>query len=83
MTTIKQLLDYCAMQEKAILTFKASEMILAILSMRDMQMKNTHTDEWGGIFPFPMAGFIPPIIGPFSQTHQLSGRSCHWQWRRN
>jgi hypothetical protein len=32
METIKQLLDYCAMQEEAVISYKASKMILAVHS---------------------------------------------------
>jgi hypothetical protein len=32
METIKQLLDYCAMQEQAVITYKTSNMILVIHS---------------------------------------------------
>jgi hypothetical protein len=48
---VKQLLDYCATQEEAIITYLASKMILCIPAMQDIATKRMHEAEQGDIFP--------------------------------
>ena len=51
METIKQLLDYCATQEEAIITYNASNMILAVHSDAGYcNKKNTHSRAGGHFF---------------------------------
>ena len=51
--TIKQLLDYCAMQEKMVLTYKASKMILAVHSDAGYCNKRNCGAQRGDIFFYP------------------------------
>ncbi len=48
--TIKQLLDYCAMQDKAVLAYKASKMILAVHSDAGYCNKKKSRSRAGGHF---------------------------------
>jgi hypothetical protein len=49
--TIKQLLDYCAKQDKAVLAYKAIKMILAVHSMQDTATKEIAELSGGTFFP--------------------------------
>ncbi len=48
--TIKQLLDYCAMQEEAVLAYKASKMILAVQCDAGYCNKKKSRSQAGGHF---------------------------------
>jgi hypothetical protein len=51
MAMVKQLLDYCASQEKAIMTFKASDMVLQVHSDAGyMNKKKSHSRAGGHFF---------------------------------
>jgi hypothetical protein len=60
--TIKQLLDYCAMQDKVVLACKASKMILAVHSDTGYCKKRNCGAKWGDIFSYPMTTNSPPTI---------------------
>jgi hypothetical protein len=51
--TIKQLIDYCATQEEAVLTYKASKMILAIHSNAGYCIKKKLQSQTGDISSYP------------------------------
>jgi hypothetical protein len=50
MKTVKQLLDYCATQEEAIITYNASKMILAVHSDAGYCNKKNARSQAGGHF---------------------------------
>jgi hypothetical protein len=60
--TIKQLLDYCAMQDKAVLAYKASKMILAVNNDAGYCNKKIAEQRGGGIFSYPMMTNSPPTM---------------------
>jgi hypothetical protein len=62
-TTIKQLLDYCAMQDKAVLAYKASKMILAVHSDARYCNKKKLWSRVGGHFPLSNDNEFPPNNG--------------------
>jgi hypothetical protein len=82
METIKQLLDYCATQEEAIITYNASNMILAVHSDAGYcNEKNAHSRAGGHFFlsndePFPQnngailtqASIIKAVISSTAQA---------------
>jgi hypothetical protein len=51
MDTIKQLLDYCATQEEAVISYKASKMILTVHSDAGYCNKKKSRSRAGGFFP--------------------------------
>ncbi len=60
--TIKQLLDYCAMQDKAVLAYKASKMILAVHSDAGNCNKKSR-NQAGGHFFLSNNNEFPPNNG--------------------
>jgi hypothetical protein len=52
MAMVKQLLDYCALQEEAIMTFKASNMVLQVHSNAGYTNEKNHSAGQGGIFSY-------------------------------
>jgi hypothetical protein len=60
--TIKQLLDYSAMQDKAILAYKASKMILAVHSDAGSATKRNQGAKRGDIFSNPTTTNSPPTM---------------------
>ncbi len=61
--TIKQLLDYCATQDKAVLTYKASKMILAVHSDAGYCNKKKLRIQVGGHFFLSNDNNFPPNNG--------------------
>jgi hypothetical protein len=62
--TIKQLLDYCAMQDEAVLAYKASKMIIAVHSDAGYCNKKKLKSQAGGhFFSYPMMTNFPPTMG--------------------
>ncbi len=60
MMTIKQLLDYCAKQEEAIITYHTSKMILAVHSnVGYCNEKNSRGQVGGTFFPFQRQTISP------------------------
>jgi hypothetical protein len=58
--TIKQLLDYCAMQDKAVLAYKASKMILAVHSDAGNCNEKKSRSQAGGHFFLSNNNEFPP-----------------------
>ncbi len=58
MERVKQLLDYCASQDEAVLTYHASNMILAIYSDAGYLNETKAQSRAGGHFSFPVASKI-------------------------
>jgi len=50
MKIVKQLLDYCSMQEEAIITYNAGKMILAVHSDAGMQTRKITKPSWWTFF---------------------------------
>jgi hypothetical protein len=50
--TITKLLDYCAMQDKAVLAYKARKMILAVLSDAGYCNKKKSRSQAGGHYSY-------------------------------
>jgi hypothetical protein len=63
MKTVKQLLDYCATQEEAIITYNASKMILAVHSDAGCCNKKNAHSQAGGCFFLSNDKKIPPNNG--------------------
>ncbi len=63
MERVKQLLDYCASQEEAILTYHASDMVLAIHSDAGY-LNESKAREQGDIFSYPATSKIHKIMVP-------------------
>ncbi len=63
MKTVKQLLDYCATQEEAIITYNASKMILAVHSDAGYCNKKKACSQAGGHFFLSNDKKIPPNNG--------------------
>ncbi len=61
--TIKQLLDYCAMQEEPVIAYKASKMILAVHSNAGYCNKKNSQSQAGGHFPLSNNNKHPPNNG--------------------
>jgi hypothetical protein len=61
--TIRQLLDYCAMQEEAVLAYKASNMILAVHSNAGYCNKKKSRSRVGGHFSLSNNDKLPPNNG--------------------
>jgi hypothetical protein len=57
---VKQLLDYCASQEEAIVTYNASNMILAVHSDASYLSKQKSRSQAGGHFYLPSNVPYPP-----------------------
>jgi hypothetical protein len=60
METVKQLLDYCATQEEAIITYKASKMILNVHSNVGYLNEKRHTAEQAEFFSYQTMAIPPP-----------------------
>ncbi len=60
--TIKQLLDYCAMQDKAVLAYKASKMILVVHNNAEYCNKQKSRSQAGGHFPTNNNEFPPTMV---------------------
>jgi hypothetical protein len=60
--TIKQLLDYCAMQDKAVYPYKASKMILVVQSDTGYCNNKNQGPEQGKLFSYPTKMNFPPTI---------------------
>jgi hypothetical protein len=63
METIKQLLDYCAMQEEAVISYKASKMILAVHSDARYCNEKKSCSRVGGHFFLTNNNEHPPNNG--------------------
>ena len=63
METVKQLLDYCAMQEEAIITYNASKMILAVHSDAGYCNEKNARSRAGGHFFLSNDERFPPNNG--------------------
>ncbi len=63
--TIKQLLDYCATQEEAVIAYKASKMILAVHSDNGYCNKKNSQSQAGGHFPLSNNNEHPPTTEQF------------------
>ncbi len=63
METIKQLLNYCATQEEAIITYSASKMILCIHSNAGYCNEKNARSRAGGHFFLPNNDQLPPNNG--------------------
>ena len=59
---IKQLLDYCATQDKAVLTYKASKMILAVHSDAGYCNEKKSRCQGGGTFFLSNDNEFPPTM---------------------
>jgi hypothetical protein len=80
MKQTKQLLDYLATQEEAILTYNKSNMILAIHSDASyLSSERKARSRAGGHFFLSHDCENPPIIEPYSTLHTLSNTTCHQQ----
>ncbi len=66
MAMAKQLLDYCASQEDASITYKASKMILTSIVMRDISMKRKHVAKWADIFSCQTVANPPQVMAQFT-----------------
>jgi hypothetical protein len=62
MAMVKQLLDYCALQEEAIMTFKASDMVLQVHSDAGYANKKKSRSQAGGLFFYLTKTHPPPPI---------------------
>jgi hypothetical protein len=65
MATIKQLLDYCAMQEEAVITFKARDMILQVHSNVSYTNKKNHAAKQEDIFSYQTRTHSPPTMAQY------------------
>jgi hypothetical protein len=65
MALVKQLLDCCASQEEAIMTFKASNMILQVHSDAGYANKKKTRSRVGGHFFISNKDTSPPIMAQF------------------
>ncbi len=65
MSKIKQLLDYIASQEDAVLTYQASDMILAIYSDASYLSEAMARSRAGGHHFLSKDVAFPPIMWPF------------------
>jgi hypothetical protein len=63
LATVKQLLDYCALQEEAIMTFKASNMVLQVHSNASYANKKKSHSQAGGHFFLSNKDTSPPNNG--------------------
>jgi hypothetical protein len=63
--TVKQLLDYCALQEEEILTFKDSGMVLQVHSNAGYANKKITQPGRGTFFPIKQRHIPPPIMTQF------------------
>jgi len=66
MKVVKQLLDYCSMQEEAIITYNASKMILAVHSDAGYANEKNHEAELADIFSYRTTINSPPTMVQFS-----------------
>jgi hypothetical protein len=71
MEVIKQLLDYWATQEEAIILYKASKMILAVHSNAGYCNKRNHKAKQEDTSFSPATIKPPPTTAPYSQPQQL------------
>ncbi len=74
--TIRQLLDYCVMQEEPIIAYKASKMILAIHSDAGYCNKKNSWSQAGGHFSLSNKDKHPPQQGSNSY-HRNNNKSGH------
>ncbi len=81
--TMKQLLDYCAMQEEPIIANKASKMILAIHSNAGYCNKKNSRSQAGGHFPLSNKDEHPPNNGAILTIATIIKLSCHQQQKQN
>jgi hypothetical protein len=70
MATANQLLDYCASQEEAVITYKASKMILNVHSNAGYLNEKKQEAERAVICSCRIAMNIPPTMAQFTPTHQ-------------
>jgi hypothetical protein len=73
MATANQLLDYCASQEDAVITYKASKMILNIHSdagYLKISRRRKLEAERADIFSCRIVANLLPIMAQFTPTHQ-------------
>ena len=63
---VTQLLDYCTSQEEVIITYRASDMILAVHSDAGYLNKCKSRSRAGGIFTYHPMTCIPQLMGLFS-----------------
>jgi hypothetical protein len=62
MKKVKQLLDYCASHEEAIITFKASDMILQVHSDAGYANEKNHKAAPAAIFSYRITTLPPPTM---------------------
>jgi hypothetical protein len=62
---VKQLLDYCTSQEEAIMTIKASNMVLQVHSNAGYANKKKSCSQAGGHFPYKTKTHPSPIMVQF------------------
>jgi len=83
MTCCKQFLDYAATQQDAILTYKASDMVLVIHSNASYLSKPKARSRAGGHFFYPLTAMTQPTTELFSTSHNSSRQLCPPQQRQN
>lgn len=74
MKNVKQLLDYCSTQDEAIITYNASNMILAVHSDAGYANEKNHEAEQEVIFSYRMTTNFPQTTAQFSPLQQLLKR---------
>ncbi len=80
---VKWILDYASSNPDAILTYKSSDMILAMHSNASYLSKATHAAKPVAIFSAPPMSTIHPTMEPFSTSPKYSRQSCPVQPRPN
>ena len=70
MATANQLLDYCASQDEAVITYKASKMILNVHSDAGYLNEKRHEAEREVISSCQILVSPPPTMQQFTPTHQ-------------
>ncbi len=83
MERVKQLLDYCASQEEAILTYHASDMILAIHSDAGYLNETKARSQAEGHFFCPATPKIHQIMVLYLPLRKLSMPLCHLLQKQN
>ena len=83
MAKVKQLLDYCAPQEEAIITYRASDMILSVHSDAGYLNKRKSQSRVGGHFYLSINVTPPQTMVLSSILQKLLMRLCHQQQRQS
>jgi hypothetical protein len=83
MTGCKQFLDYEATHQDAILTYKASDMVLAIRSAASYLINPKHAAEQVDISFYHLTAMTQPTMRLFSTSHNSSRPLCPPQQKQN